>query len=222
MKLFEMEGFLRGKCLPGDLKVNETNAEYLVRKFAEADARCAVLAAENAYLVPKAASELSNAWVLHKYLIGIQAAIMYLDNGNKKAAQEWLYGTIAGPGFEFPDGVEDIDAWATHQMRGSISHPQAIEIIKAETPATDAFLAEVRAQARNEGINYAASRLAAAFNHGFVDKPLSEVYDVVRMILDTKEELANSTLPAADGLSGEYAEEFLEEFAAQIRKGVQS
>lgn len=89
-------------------------------------------------------------------------------------------------------------------------------------PATDAFLAEVRAQARNEGINYAASRLAAAFNHGFVDKPLSEVYDVVRMILDTKEELANSTLPAADGLSGEYAEEFLEEFAAQIRKGVQS
>ncbi|HDT2086827.1 TPA: hypothetical protein RCG82_002906 [Enterobacter roggenkampii] len=87
---------------------------------------------------------------------------------------------------------------------------------------TDACLAEVRAQARNEGINYAASRLAAAFNHGFVDKPLSEVYDVVRMILDTKEELANSTLPAADGLSGEYAEEFLEEFAAQIRKGVQS
>ncbi|MFO4058059.1 hypothetical protein [Enterobacter asburiae] len=90
------------------------------------------------------------------------------------------------------------------------------------TPNHDAFLAEVRAQARNEGINYAASRLAAAFNHGFVDKPLSEVYDVVRMILDTKEELANSTLPAADGLSGEYAEEFLEEFAAQLRKGVQS
>ena len=118
--------------------------------YAALEARCAALAAENAYLVPKAASELSNAWVLHKYLIGIQAAIMYLDNGNKKAAQEWLYGTIAGPGFEFPDEVEDIDAWATHQMRGSISHQQAIEIIKAETPATDAFLAEVRAGAVDE------------------------------------------------------------------------
>ena len=47
MKLFEMEGFLRGKCIPRDLKVNETNAEYLVRKFAEADAMCAALAAEN-------------------------------------------------------------------------------------------------------------------------------------------------------------------------------
>lgn len=98
---------------------------------------------------------------------------------------------------------------------------QAIQCIPPTT-STDAFLAEVRAQARNEGINYAASRLAAAFNHGFVDKPLSEVYDVVRMILDTKEELANSTLPAADGLSGEYAEKFLAESAAQLRKGVQS
>jgi hypothetical protein len=87
------------------------------------------------------------------------------------------------------------------------------------TPATDAFLAEVRAQARDEGINYAAGRLAAAFNHGFVDKPLTEVCDVVRMILDTKEELANSTLPTSDGISGEYAEKFLAEFAAQLRKG---
>ncbi|HAF2255013.1 TPA: hypothetical protein G8N49_003941 [Salmonella enterica] len=88
-----------------------------------------------------------------------------------------------------------------------------------QIPACDTFLAEVRASARNEGINYAASRLAAAFNHGFVDKPLTEVCDVVRMILDTKEELANSTLPAADGISGEYAEKFLSEFAAQLRKG---
>ncbi|MGG7745942.1 hypothetical protein PGN44_15835 [Klebsiella aerogenes] len=108
------------------------------------------LAAENAYLIPKAASELSNAWVLHKYLIGIQAAIMYLDNGNKKAAQEWLYGTIAGPGFEFPDEVDDIDAWATHQMRGSISHPRALEIIKEETPATDRIVAGIKADAANQ------------------------------------------------------------------------
>ncbi|AYL07967.1 TPA: hypothetical protein QIC06_004807 [Enterobacter kobei] len=91
-----------------------------------------------------------------------------------------------------------------------------------ETPATDAFLAEVRAQGRNEGINYAASRLAAAYNHGFIGKSMSEVADVVHMILDTKEELENSTRPAADGLSGEYAEAFLEDIAAQLRKGVQS
>lgn len=95
-------------------------------------------------------------------------------------------------------------------------------LVDIKTPATDASLAEVRAHARNEGINYAASRLAAAFNHGFVDKPLAEVFDVVRMILTTKEDLANDTLPAADGLSGEYAEKFLAECAAQLRNGAQS
>ncbi|MBY8618031.1 hNH endonuclease [Escherichia coli] len=46
MSLIEMDGFLKGKCIPRDLKVNETNAEYLVRKFAEAEAKCAALAAE--------------------------------------------------------------------------------------------------------------------------------------------------------------------------------
>ncbi|HCM3756402.1 TPA: hypothetical protein N3H26_002969 [Salmonella enterica subsp. enterica serovar London] len=88
-----------------------------------------------------------------------------------------------------------------------------------ETPATDDFLAEVRGSARNEGINYAASRLAAAFNHGFLDKPVSEVLDVTRMILSAKEDLANDSLPAADGLSGEYAEKAIEEWVAQLRKG---
>lgn len=46
MSLIEMDGFLKGKSIPRDLKVNETNAEYLVRKFAEAEAKCAALAAE--------------------------------------------------------------------------------------------------------------------------------------------------------------------------------
>ncbi|MCQ0119038.1 ead/Ea22-like family protein [Escherichia coli] len=87
-----------------------------------------------------------------------------------------------------------------------------------ETPATDAFLAEIRAAARNEGINYTASRLAAAFNHGFINKSLREVFDVTRMILSAKEELANEAHPI-DGLSGEYAEKSLEEWAEQIRKG---
>lgn len=85
-------------------------------------------------------------------------------------------------------------------------------------PATDAFLTEIRAEARNEGINYTASRLAAAFNHGFINKPLAEVFDVTRMILSAKEELANESHPI-DGLSGEYAEKSLEEWAEQIRKG---
>ncbi|HBB7833817.1 TPA: hypothetical protein OF515_003064 [Escherichia coli] len=58
MSLIEMDGFLKGKCIPSDLKVNETNAEYLVRKFAEAEAKCAALAAENAGLKSGAMDEI--------------------------------------------------------------------------------------------------------------------------------------------------------------------
>ncbi|ELW2864900.1 hypothetical protein QMI71_003221 [Salmonella enterica] len=64
MTLYGMEGFLRGKCVPGDMKVNESNAQYLVRKFSElqsqnadmavqfanAESKCRQLAAENAGL----------------------------------------------------------------------------------------------------------------------------------------------------------------------------
>jgi hypothetical protein len=94
--------------------------------------------------------------------------------------------------------------------------------VNAENPfkATDRFLAEQRAQGRVEGINYAAGRLAAAYNHGFVDKPLTEVGDVVRMILDARDELTRALIPAADGLSGEYAEKALKEWEAQLRNEV--
>ena len=47
MNVFEMEGFLRGKCVPRDLKVNETDAEYLVRKFDALEAKCAALEKSN-------------------------------------------------------------------------------------------------------------------------------------------------------------------------------
>ncbi|HGU0324380.1 TPA: hypothetical protein ACM5I3_003408 [Escherichia coli] len=96
MSLIEMDGFLKGKCIPRDLKVNETNAEYLVRKFAEAEAKCAALAAENAKL--------------------------------KKFCKDAAFDAD----YEAELGME----------RGGFS--DALNEIK--TPATDAFLAEVRAQ----------------------------------------------------------------------------
>lgn len=86
-----------------------------------------------------------------------------------------------------------------------------------ETPTTARIVAGLKADGRVEGVNFAASRLAAAFNHGFVDKPMAEVFDVVRMILTAKEDLANN--PAEDGLSGEYAEKSLAEWEAVLREG---
>ncbi|HBA7861680.1 TPA: hypothetical protein J1Z48_000271 [Escherichia coli] len=104
MSLIEMDGFLKGKCIPRDLKVNETNAEYLVRKFAEAEAKCAALAALNA--------------AMHET---IEAVRSVADNSSG----------IAG--------------W---HLNGDIATWEEIlpEINDIETTATDAFLAEVRAQ----------------------------------------------------------------------------
>lgn len=107
MTLIEMDGFLKGKCIPSDLKVNETNAEYLVRKFAEAEAKCAALAAENAWL--KAICDDRRRFIMN----GVQM------------------GYIKVPAAETDPDLETI--------RIAISPQKPI-------PATDAFLAEVRAQ----------------------------------------------------------------------------
>ncbi|EHA5986720.1 hypothetical protein MBY25_003622 [Salmonella enterica] len=190
--------------------------------------RANALAAENAYLLNGAARELNTSWMFHKTMLGAQAALVCLSHGYQAAAREWLEGTTDEAGAEIPDDISvgELHEWFDRQMvsndgkSGFLTRSEAEEAIRKACPATDAFLAEVRASARNEGINYAASRLAAAFNHGFLDKPVSEVLDVTRMILSAKEDLANAPLPAADGLSGEYAEKAIEEWAAQLRKGV--
>ncbi|EKT6708732.1 DUF4752 domain-containing protein [Salmonella enterica] len=200
MSLIEMDGFLKGKCIPRDLKVNETNAEYLVRKFAEAEAKISALSEDHQKAIESIKQADSAVKLAHEKFSALAAENAKLKKFCKDAAFDADY--------EAELGME----------RGGFS--DALNEIK--TPATDAFLAEVRASARNEGINYAASLLAAAFNHGFIDKPVSEVLDVTRMILSAKEDLANGPLPTDDGLSGEYAEKSIEEWAAKLRKGVQS
>lgn len=100
MTLIEMDGFLKGKCIPRDLNVNETNAEYLVRKFAEAEAKCAALAAENAGL--KKSEVEFNEYCRHEC---------------ENVGDTW---------------VDDF----------------------TETPATDAFLAEVRASGVDAAIEH--------------------------------------------------------------------
>lgn len=96
MSLIEMDGFLKGKFIPRDLKVNETNAEYLVRKFAEAEAKCAALAAE----------------------------VEAVKSAHQDAVNTIMY---------------------TANRTGVLYTEKAIQM-SCKTPATDAFLAEVRAQ----------------------------------------------------------------------------
>ena len=110
MKLFEMEGFLRGKCIPRDLKVNETNAEYLVRKFGELESK-----------LETALRECRSAGITIDNLEA-KCAKMAAENTSLKQSEK-----------EFNDFCrEEFSEW---------------EDDVTETPATDAFLAEVRASA---------------------------------------------------------------------------
>ncbi|EFH6728714.1 hypothetical protein GNW43_27035 [Escherichia coli] len=145
MSLIEMDGFLKGKCIPSDLKVNETNAEYLVRKFAEAEAKCAALAAENA---------------------GLKQSEREFNNFCRQEYYGW-------------------------------------EDNFTETPATDAFLAEVRAQGVDAAIEAAKNLVAQEYEYK-----------------DFKAAQSDCCMhPGSDLVGKVEMTEWLVDFAAQLRKG---
>lgn len=117
MKLFEMEGFLRGKCLPGDMLVNETNAEYLVRKISGLQAQVNQLAAEN--------SALKSAFAPKE--IPTEATDVFSDTAILK---------IDGDEFHSSQWVDN----ETDVIRA------VLDFFKPETPATDAILAPLHAE----------------------------------------------------------------------------
>ena len=120
MSLIEMDGFLKGKCFPRDLKVNETNAEYLVRKFAEAEAKCAALAAENAGLKSGAMGEIE---VINRggqaYCVkdGVQVNPMYARGWNDYRAKSLQSDTPATGAF-----LAEIERKAIRKFINSIEH----------------------------------------------------------------------------------------------------
>lgn len=121
MSLIEMDGFLKGQCIPRDLKVNETNAEYLVRKFGELESK-----------LETALRECRSAGITIDNLEA-KCAKMAAENSSLKQSEK-----------EFNDFCrEEFSEW---------------EDDVTETPATESFLAEVRAQgvdmARNAMIDF--------------------------------------------------------------------
>ncbi|HCT2343770.1 TPA: ead/Ea22-like family protein, partial [Escherichia coli] len=62
----------------------------------------------------------------------------------------------------------------------------------SETPATDAFLAEVKTEARKEGAYFVANRMLAAWKAGFIDDTAKNAADIARMILTSTEFMANA------------------------------
>ncbi|EEW2545740.1 hNH endonuclease [Escherichia coli] len=149
MSLIEMDGFLKGKCIPGDLKVNETNAEYLVRKFGELEskletalrecrsagitidnleAKCTALAAENA---------------------GMKSVIEYCINPDNQPEyhDQGMGCGVEDHGYQRDGYSACYYGWESAMER---VYSEVIPDAIPETQATDAFLDEVRAQAFND------------------------------------------------------------------------
>ncbi|HHJ4497051.1 TPA: hypothetical protein ACQJXN_004139 [Escherichia coli] len=97
-----------------------------------------------------------------------------------------------------------------------LKHPGTYLPSKRETPATDAFLAEVRAQAHKEGAHFVANRMLAAWEAGFIDDTAKNAADIARMILTSTEFMADA--PEGD-FDRSFADGVLEDIAAQLRKG---
>ena len=141
MNVYEMEGFLRGKCLPGDMKVNESNAQYLVRKFSEfesklsesqRDFRAADATIHNLELkLTDMAVQLANAESKRRELATELSAVDKIHN-------EAVFIT--------DDHYEQCPPEVQRMIRS---------LAVLQIPAYDAFLAEVRAQ----GVEMAACAL---------------------------------------------------------------
>ncbi|ELE3009477.1 hypothetical protein WCW79_004432 [Escherichia coli] len=169
MSLIEMDGFLKGKCIPRDLKVNETNAEYLARKFAEAEAKCAALAAENA---------------------GLKSGDMDEINVINRGGQAYCV----------KDGVQ------VNPMYARGWNDYRAKSLQSDTPATDAFLAEVRAQGVDAAIEAAKNLVAQEYE-----------------CKDFKAAQSDCCIhPGSDLVGKVEMTEWLVDFAAQLRKGVRS
>ena len=249
MSLIEMDGFLKGKCIPRDLKVNETNAEYLVRKFGELESKIALLevqlklseAAERAWesSMMQACGEDGPKSVADKFA-ELEAKCAALATDNEKAMEAMRqadaavklahekFSALAAENAGLKAVCEDRRTFIMNGVQlGYIQVPTvetdpALETIRIAvspqepTQATDAFLDEVKTEARKEGAYFVANRMLAAWKAGFIDDTAKNAADIARMILTSTEFMADA--PEGD-FDRSFADGVLEDIAAQLRKG---
>lgn len=129
MNVYEMEGFLRGKCLPGDMKVNESDAQYLVRKFSELQSQNADMAVQLANAESK-----SRELAAENEKRNTHSEALAVDNAALREVVERMVNQFAMSGIS-PE-------------EKSINPAKSLMFDAKSAlfmPATDAFLAEVRA-----------------------------------------------------------------------------
>ncbi|HAS1024551.1 TPA: hypothetical protein I3764_000133 [Enterobacter cloacae] len=175
--LKEMNGLLNGKCLPSDLIVGETLAEYLVRKFTELEQ----MLAESQREFRAADATIEN--------LQMQAEKLAAENAGLKSIQAWAVADV------FKSGAKRFESTKAAGFDTDDCLHDAVLVMLSElkTPATDAFLAEVRASG--------------------VESFAESQKEYVRK---NRDELDSMTRAAYCGSAVDA-----ERFAAQLRKGVQ-
>lgn len=175
MSLIEMDGFLKGKCIPRDLKVNETNAEYLVRKFGEIESK-----------LETALRECRSAGIT---IDNLEAKCAALAADNKKAMEAMRqadaavklahekFSALAAENAVMLETIEAVRSVADNSsgiagwhLNGDIATWEEIlpEINDIETTATDAFLAEVRAQGVEMAMEHMQSSGSLTFGDCYI------------------------------------------------------
>lgn len=163
----------------------------LASDYRELEAKCAALAAENVGLKAALSPE-----VIPDAAIEAVFEVARIDREWNEVCE-----------FAFVDNEDEV-------VRAVLN-----AVAPTETLATDAFLAEMRAQAHKEGAYFVANRMLAAWDAGFIDDTAKNAADIARMILTSTEFMADA--PEGD-FDRSFADGVLEGIAAQLRKGVQS
>ncbi|EBK9604069.1 Eae-like protein [Salmonella enterica] len=169
--------------------------------YAELEAKYAVLTVDN----DKAMESLKQADSAVKLAHEKFSALAAENAGLKELIEQHANSVAVCPNCSHEEPSETDDIVALYRSM--------------ETPATDVFLAEVRAKAHKEGAYFVANRMLAAWDAGFIDDTAKNAADIARMILTSTEFMADA--PEGD-FDRSFADGVIEDIAAQLRKGVQS
>ncbi|HCD5620699.1 TPA: hypothetical protein NBZ41_002138 [Escherichia coli] len=194
MSLIEMDEFLKGKYIPRDLKVNETNAEYLVRKFAEAEAKISALSEDHQKAIESIKQADAAVKLAHEKFSALAAENAGLKSG---AMDEIKVINRGGQAYCVKDGVQ------VNPMYARWWNDYRAKSMQSDTPAADAFLAEVRAQGVDAAIEAAKNLVAQEYEYK-----------------DFKAAQSDCCMhPGSDLVGKVEMTEWLVDFAAQLRKG---
>ncbi|QHM95306.1 hypothetical protein [Kosakonia sacchari] len=112
------------------------------------------IAVESDFNLHCAARELNTLWMMHRTMLGAQAALLCLSQGDIRSAKDWLEGTTDEAFAVMPDDLtpDGLQAWYDRNMtsndggNGFLTQEEALVKLRQRAPATDAAIASLRAE----------------------------------------------------------------------------